>query len=242
MIGMKEKLDLEALLDQTFFCIDILSMLGDLEDFIEFSESNIGWQKHRELRRAECDCDKFDNSNDESQYRYQTIEGVKYRFDVSLTQRVRYATLTALITTVEWVLLELKRRASFKIPNAPKKVSEAVHILKEFNEKASLGLEQKIQFLGGLIHTRNCIVHSAGLLTSYRHEVDLRQWLSETSGLNVSEINLLGESIEIEPGFLEAIIRDINYYGRFSIRRIFRVCFCANYLDLDGNYIGVLGY
>ena len=51
-----KQLDLSALLDQTFFGLDTLSMLGDVEDFIEFSESNIGWQKHRELRRAEQEC------------------------------------------------------------------------------------------------------------------------------------------------------------------------------------------
>ncbi len=50
---MITKLDLTELLDQTFFGIDTLTMLGDVEDFIEFSERNIGLQKNREFRRAE---------------------------------------------------------------------------------------------------------------------------------------------------------------------------------------------
>lgn len=119
---MKTKLDLEALLDQTFFGLDALSMLGDVEDFIEFSESNIGWQKHRELRRAQQECDDvgFDDPHDEAQYRNQMLEGVEYRFEVSLTQRVLCSALTALITTIEWVLLALKKRASFDFPEQPK--------------------------------------------------------------------------------------------------------------------------
>lgn len=92
---MRAKIDFNTILDQTFFGLDTLTMLGDVEDFIEFSESNIGWQKHRELRRAEQECNnaEFDDPHQEAQYRDQTLQGVEFRFEVSLTQRVRYAAL-----------------------------------------------------------------------------------------------------------------------------------------------------
>jgi hypothetical protein len=209
---MRAKIDFNTLLDQTFFGLDTLTMLGDVEDFIEFSESNIGWQKHRELRRAELECNnaEFDAPHLEAQYRDQTLEGVEYRFEISLKQRVRYAALIALITTIEWVLLALKRRAAFQFPTKPAKKNEAVHALSVFNEKAAINLEQKIDLLESLSQVRNCIVHAAGLLESYQHEPELRQRIGGLSGVQVSNLNFLGDSIEIEAGFLEGVIKDVR--------------------------------
>lgn len=211
---MKSKFDLNALLDQTFLGIDIQTMFGDVENFVEFSESNIEWQKHRELRRAEHECDvgEFDDPSIEVHYRDQTLEGVEYRFEVSLKQRVRYAALTALITTVEWYLISLKNRASFDFPKNTKSRNEAVHILSTFNDKMALGLEAKIQFVENVVQARNCIIHAAGLLNSYRYESQLRKSLDTLHGINVSNINFLGESIEIEPGFLERTIEDFRLW------------------------------
>jgi len=209
---MGTRIDLDTFLDQTFFGLDTLTMLGDVEDFIEFSESNIGWQKHRELRRAEQECDAahFDDPHLEAQYRDQTLEGVEYRFEISLRQRVRYAALIALITTIEWVLLALKKRSTFEFPKKPEKTNEAVHALSVFNEKAAISLEQQIQLLEALIQIRNCIVHAAGLLASYKYELELRQRLGALSGVNVSNLNFLGDCINIESGFLEEVIKDVR--------------------------------
>jgi hypothetical protein len=209
-----KQIDLTTLLNQTFFGLDTLSMLGDIEDFIEFSESNIGWQKHRELRRAEQECNDtgFEDPHLEAQYRDQMLEGVQFRFEVSLTQRVRYAALVSLITTIEWVLIALKKQAAFDFPKTPDKKNEAVHILSVFNAKASLGLEQKIASLETLVFIRNCIVHAAGLLASYKHAAELRQSLSALAGVKVSNQNFLGDGVEIEPGFLEGIIRDARLW------------------------------
>lgn len=211
---MKTKIDFDTLLDQTFFGLDTLTMLGDVEDFIEFSESNIGWQKHRELRRAEQECNsaEFDDPHLEAQYRDQTLQGVEFRFEVSLTQRVRYAALIALITTIEWVLLALKQRASFKFPQKPDKKNEAIHVLSVLNEKVALGLEREILSLEALIYIRNCIVHAAGLLASYKHEEELRQKLTTLPGVKVSNLKFLGDGIEIESGFLESAIRDVRLW------------------------------
>jgi len=209
---MSTKFDLDTFLDQTSFGLDTLTMLGDVEDFIEFSESNIGWQKHRELRRAEQECDSthFDDPHLEVQYRNQMLEGVEYRFETSLRQRVRYAALIALITTIEWVLLALKKRAAFEFPKKPEKTNEAVHALSVFNKKADISLEPQIQLLEALSQIRNCIVHAAGLLASYKHEPELRQRLEALPGVKVSNLNFLGDSIELESGFLEGVIRDVR--------------------------------
>lgn len=214
---MKTKLDLDALLDQPLFGLDSLSMIGDVEDFIEFSESNIRSQKHHERRRTEQECNDvgFDDPHDEAAYRSQRLEGVEFRFEVSLTQRVRYAALTSLITTIEWVLLALKKRASFDFPEQPKNIkkkSDAVHILTVFYGKTGLDLEKAAHFLEHLIFTRNCVVHAAGLLDSYRHGAELRSMITAMPGLKISNFNFLGDGIEIEPGFLEGAIKDVRIW------------------------------
>jgi hypothetical protein len=207
---MKTPLDIKAFLDQTFFGLDTLTMLGDVEDFIDFSESNIEWQKRRELRRAERECDEeqFDDPHFAAQYRDQTIEGVAYRFDVSLTQRVRYAALTSLITTIEWVLISLRNRATFAVPKKPDGKNEAVHLLEVFDQASSLGLTSQIKLTETLVQVRNCIVHAAGLLTSYKHGPDLRQRLSAFPGIKVSNISFLGDGIEIEQSYLQGVVED----------------------------------
>lgn len=211
---MKTKFDLSTFLDQTLFGLDIQTMLRDVEDFVAFSENNIEWQKHRELRRAERECEEgeFDDPSIEAQYKDLALEDVEYRFEVSLKQRVRYAALTALITTIEWYLISLKNRASFAFSKKPDSKNDAVHILSTFNDKATLGLESKIQFFENLVQARNCIVHAAGLLGSYRYEPQLRQGLDTLHGIKVSSINFLGESIEIEAGFLESTIENFRLW------------------------------
>ena len=209
---MKTKLSIDEILNQTFFGLDTLTMLGDVEHFIEFSESNIAWQKQREYccTERECDEEEFDDPSVEAQYRDQMLEGVLYRFDVGLAQRIRYAGLTALITTIEWCLLSLRNRAAFIFPEKPNSRNEAVHILEVFNEKTALRLEPKVELLEVLIQVRNCVVHAAGLLDSYRFEQQLRPRLLVLQGIKASDINFLGESIEIQPGFLECMVADFR--------------------------------
>ncbi|MWV14361.1 hypothetical protein F3I62_19860 [Pseudomonas sp. R-28-1W-6] len=190
-------------------------MLGYIEDFIKFSEINIDRNKQKELRRAGRERERegmFDDPRDEAQYRSQELENVEYRFEVSLKQRVRYAALAALITTIEWRLLALKKRASFEFPKHPNGTNETVHILGVFNEKTALGLESKIQLTEGLVKVRNCIVHAPGLLASYRFESQPRPVLASMEGIKASNINFLGESIAIERGFLEGVIEYIKQW------------------------------
>lgn len=207
---MLKSIDLEAFLDKSFFAIDTLSMLSDIEDFIDFSERNIDWQKNREIRHAEIAFtnEHFDNSHEDAQFHEQTIDGLRYRFGVSLTQRVRYAALVSLITTIEWVLFHLKNRSNINIPKKANGTSDAVHLLIQFNQAASLGLSSKIQEIEILVQVRNCIVHAAGLLASYKHGSDLRQSLSTYNGIRISDINLLGDAIEIEQNHLQLVVEE----------------------------------
>ena len=207
---MKTPFDMEAFLDQTFFGLDTAAMLDDIEDFIDFSESNITWQKKRERRLAEKECEEveLDDPQHEAQYHNQLLESVDYRFDVCLTQRVRYAALTSIITTIEWVLLSLGKRAASPIPRKPDGANESVHILRVFSERGGLGLEPRAETLEKLVQVRNCVVHGAGLLGSSRYEDELRLSIAGMTGIKISNVNFLGDGIEIEGGFLQKVVEE----------------------------------
>ncbi len=207
--------DLDDFLNQTFFSLDVRTMLGDVEDFLSFSESNLSWQKQRELRRAEQEAAevKFvgEDARFEASYRDSLIENATYRFDVSLTQRVRYAALSALITTVEWCAVTLQRRATFEFPAKPKRKNLAVHILETLNIQTGLDdPSADILQVEALILVRNCVIHEAGLIEHHKHKDDLRSGLQILSGMQLSNKNFLGESVEIEVGALEAAIARIG--------------------------------
>lgn len=209
---MPKSIDLEAFLDKTFFAIDTFFLLSDIEDFIDFSESNIGWQKRREIHRTEIACadHNFDDPREVAQFRTQTMDGVLYRFEVSLTQRVRYAALVSLITTIEWVLLSLKGRSVLEYQKKPGGTSEAVYLLSQFGKASAVDLLDEIKVLETLVQVRNCIVHAAGLLGSYKHGQKLRERLTAYKGIRVSDINSLGDSIEIELNHLQCVVKDVK--------------------------------
>jgi hypothetical protein len=211
---MATQFDIEKLLDKTFFGFDILAMLGDIEDFLEFSEANIEWQMKRELRRAavEAAVGEFEDERTAAQYKEQMLESVEYRFGINLAQRVRYSGLVSLITTVEWVLLALKGRVTFPVPARPRGTNEAVHLLVTFNKQASLNLSREIGLLESLVHVRNCVVHAAGLLNAYQFENELRASVQTLDGVRVSSMKFLGESIEIDQGCLQRILEDMKLW------------------------------
>lgn len=213
----------DTFLDQTVFGLDILTMLSDIEDFIEFSECNIEWKKRCELQREQLNFDKEPiDPQFASQYRDQVIESVAYRFDVSLTRQVRYAALTSIITTIEWVLISLRNRTNFKIPKKPDGKNEAIFLLEEFSQKTSFDLSLQIKKIETLISVRNCIVHASGLLASYKYHSDLRKRLPTIDGIKISNIRFLGDSIEIDRFHLQSTIEDARRW-LLSLERVLRV-------------------
>jgi hypothetical protein len=205
---MATVVDFDALMNQPLFGWDSLSLLGDVEDFLDFSEANIDWQLRREIRRVQAEHAtlRLEDPVTEAQYKAQELESVEYRFTVSLAQRVRYSGLTSLITSIEWSLLVLRDRASFNIPAKPPKVNLAVHLLGVYANAAGHNLQEEVQLLELLIQVRNCVVHSAGRIATYEYASDLRTRLLGFSGIKLSTANFLGEGVEIEAGFLQGVL------------------------------------
>lgn len=198
----------DALLNQPLFGWDTVSLLGDVEDFLDFSEANIEWQRKREMRRVEAEIEAFESGDPltDALYREQKLEEVEYRFDVSLAQRVRYSGLTSLITSLEWSLLVLRNLALFPITKTPDKANEAVHLLSVLAREAKHDVQSEIELLALLVQVRNCVVHSAGRLATYKYGEELRTRLVGFQGIKVSTANFLGEGVEIEQGFLQGVL------------------------------------
>src|ERR1700723_2832186 len=97
--------DPEKFLDTPTYAFDFQFMIGDVKDFLEFSESNIEWQYRRELQAISHRKD-FDDLP--LGYRDNLEQGAEHRFKVSLPLRVRYGALLAFTTSVEWSVKFLK--------------------------------------------------------------------------------------------------------------------------------------
>ena len=192
--------------------IDTMLMLDDLRSFLDFSEQNIQWQKKRELHRVQRECDKklLENPDLGPTYSESHCEDVQRRFD-SLVQRVRYASLIALITTVERVAVAMRGFAESmdrSLPPRPSGKNIVVHLLDVFSQ-VGLGSEQQVVLLETLTQVRNCIVHAAGLIDEYEHGAQLRSKLTDFDGIRVSLHDFWGQdTIEIDEGYLQRLLDD----------------------------------
>ena len=203
------QLALDDFLGQTIFGMDTSAMLHDVLDFLNFSEKSIEEQREQELWRTKEDCDtlEFDDELTGIQYRDQIADGIAYRFDVLLIQRVRYAALTSTITTIDWVMTALEKRLIERLPIKDGRTISTIKLLDGLCERARTKVLDTTS-LELLVQVRNCLAHGAGLLNSYKYGMDLRNKLKHTSGIKVSNINFLGDTIEIEQGYLQTVRED----------------------------------
>lgn len=199
--------DVDRLMNQTFYSWDTATMLGDVIGFLEFSEANLAWQRRRERQKAKHeDCaGKFSDEDEHliPQYRDQQVQGVKYHFDVSLSQRVRYAGLVAFVTTLEWCARSLRQRLVSQHPEAQNGENQHVHLLSFLNSQSSSGFGDHLTDLKRLVHVRNCIVHAAGFVEGYKHEKELREEVKLLEGFSIWSENFLGTNLCIQRGAIE---------------------------------------
>jgi len=199
-------LDFDALLNKTSFCTDVMALLSDVDSFLELSEENIERQKAHELQLAANTEILEDDERLQHQFQAHLIDCANYHFDVSLTQRVRYAGLTALITTVDWCALGFQKRLTFDLPKKRKAINPTVHLLTVVNDRARLPYAAEIEDLAGLVQVRNCVVHAAGLVESYEYKESLEQAMAKLEGVALSSENFLGKSIAIDRNALSSRI------------------------------------
>jgi len=200
--------DLDRLLDETIYSWDTATMLSGLVDFLEFSEHNLSWQREREIRRARDEGATVEleppNEHLVGQYRTQLIESAEYRFDVSLSQSVRYAGLVAFVTTAELCAKTFAKALNTRFRDAPDGENEHVHLLACMNGASSSDFGDDIADLRNLVRARNCVVHAAGFLQRYKFEAQVRDALESLRGFAIWDEDYLGVSIRIERGAVES--------------------------------------
>lgn len=196
--------DIDRILDMTIDAMDFQFMIGDVKDFLTFSEENIAWQHRRELQSITLRSDL----QDEPEYRDHLEQGADHRFQVSLPLRVRYSALLSFVTSVEWSVSYLNR--SMKDPVLLKKkkdkVNETVKVLKELSSRAAIDAGEVIDDYQALVWLRNCVAHAGGIVDSYEHKQDLPDSAARIQGITLESWHFFGPQVCIARGALEAPI------------------------------------
>lgn len=192
--------DLQRFLDTPIEAFDFQFMIGDVKDFLEFSESNIEWQYRRELQAiaSRKDLDDFPPG-----YRDHLEQNAEHRFKVSLPLRVRYGTLLAFTTSVEWAVGYLNKCAASPVTDDRDGTNLTVKTLREFATRAAIDASAVIDDYEALVQIRNCIVHAAGITESYRFKDTLPSAVARISGIALANWHFFGDQVCIEKGALE---------------------------------------
>lgn len=192
--------DLQRFLDTPIEAFDFQFMIGDVKDFLEFSESNIDWQYRRELQAIAHRKDIVDFPPG---YRDHLEQNAEHRFKVSLPLRVRYGAVLAFTTSVEWAIGYLNKCAVSPAPDLRDGTNFTVKILRDFSSRASVDAEAAIDDYEALVQIRNCIAHSAGIIENYRFKNELPAAVSRIGGITIANWHFFGDQICIERGALE---------------------------------------
>jgi hypothetical protein len=195
--------DPEKFLNKPIYAFDFGFMVGDVEDFLQFSESNIEWQFRRELLfiQRQAGIQEFPAG-----YKEHLETNAEHRFKVSLPLRVRYGALIALVTSVEWSVRSLLHHLKAPLAAKPGGQNFTVHALFELEQRLDAGVRELILDYEALVRVRDCIVHSAGLEQDYRYKDQLPSFLYRLSGIYLGNWHFIGRHICIENGALNPYI------------------------------------
>ena len=210
--------DHEEFLNRPYYAyFDFGAMLGDVLDFLEFSEGNLEWQYRVEKQSIERQAASggflSDKDSDlEDDYRNHLLENAEHRFTVSLPMRLRYASLVAFITTVEWQARHLEVRSGLKKSKEQekkKRENEFVRILQKISDMADANGDRQLDDLENLVFARNLVVHAAGLPRDYRYS-DIGGHVLKLQGFTIGNWHFLGETLRIERGALVPYIEEMQ--------------------------------
>lgn len=191
--------DLQKFLDTPIDAFDFQFMIGDVRDFLEFSESNIEWQYRRVLQGIAHDKD-LDNPPG---YRDHLEQNAEHRFKVSLPLRVRYGALLAFTTSVEWAVAYLNKCAASPVADDRDGTNLTVKTLREFSARVGIDADVVIDDYEALVQIRNCIAHTAGIVETYRFKEALPSAVAKVNGVTLANWHFFGDQICIEKGALE---------------------------------------
>jgi len=205
-------IDLQRLLSEPIYAFNFQFMIGDIQDYLDFSENNIEWLYRTELqsirRRAEAgDFDTMPHG-----YREHLEANAEHRFKVSLPLRVRYGALLALVTATEWSVAHLAHRLIKPFGTIPKGRNKTIHELDVLNERTCLGRDELIKDFEALVRVRNCVAHSAGLERDYKHRDTLLEAIQRLNGFSLAKWHFFGSHVAIDKGALDKYIQEIKVF------------------------------
>ncbi len=192
--------DIDKFLNSPIDALDFQFMIGDVKDFLEFSESNIDWQHRRELQAIAL---RSDFHEFPPEYQERLEQNADHRFKVSLPLRVRYAALLAFTTSVEWAVDHLNRTSHLPLSETRDGTNLTVKVLHQFTLRAAVDSGSVIENYEALVQIRNCIAHSAGVIATYRFKDELPAAISKISGITIGNWHFFGDQVCINRGALE---------------------------------------
>lgn len=204
-------IDLDRLMNEPIYDFDFQFMIGDIQDYLDFSENNIKRQYWSELqsirRRAEAD----DFEDIPQGYREHLEANAEHRFKVSLPLRIRYGALLALVTAVEWSVASLAQNIIEPPETKPKGKNKTIYSLEVLNKRTSLGRDGQIRDFEALIWVRNCVAHSAGLERDCTYRDKLPEAVQRLSGFSLANWHFFGSHVAIEKGALDKYIQEMKH-------------------------------
>ncbi len=204
-------IDLEKFINEPIYAFDFQRMIGDVADFLDFSENNIELIYRQELQGIHKSGEREELPSD---YREHLEENTKYRFEVSLPLRVRYGAVLALITSVEWSvrIFEQWLKQPICFENKPKGFNETVYAISELQNRTGISSVEIDEDYKALVHVRNCIAHNAGIVERYRYPNDLEEAVSRLSGFSLDNWGFFGNQVCIRKEALTPYIERIRNF------------------------------
>ncbi len=197
---------IDRFLQEPIYSWDILTLLSGIVGYLAFSEQNLAWQRQPEVRRAQKETDGLDLQPEcadlLSEAREQIVEYAKLRFDIGLSQSVRYGGVVAYVTSIQWCMKLFGARLVHALPEKPRHKNEAVHALEYLNTRITAPLSAQAAELERVITVRNCMVHAAGLVKDYRYEADVRNAVVALNGFS-----FIGNTVHVAADAVDQMAR-----------------------------------
>ena len=196
---MSDRWNLQEFLDRPNYAIDFRVMIGDVVDFLNFSERNIESQYQLALQAIPAKVAPRDRWIGLLEH---LEDSAKFRFEVALPLRLRYAVVIALVTSIEWSVRLLVTKLDVKVPSEPRSESRTIREIRGLQADAGMEGEEEIRIAKDLLQIRNCIAHSAGLIRYDRRSEEIRSSVDRLDGFSLEKMHTLGEHVYIEKSAL----------------------------------------
>ena len=201
--------DPDKFMNEPIYAMDFQWMIGDVEDLLDFSESNIELQYRRELQSIRRREEREDLPPG---YREHLEENVRHRFEISLPLNVRYGAVLALTTTVEWSVLSFVKLFKEQISKAPGGCNKTVHALSELKDRTGVGSAELIEDYKALVYVRNCIAHNSGITEGYKYEDDIEKSVNRLAGFSLGNWHFFGKHVCITRGALPPYVEMMHEF------------------------------